>query len=273
MHAADGARGCGTEFCLCGGAGAGWPVRPPPCQDGGGTRTGEETMGNGLLFACFDFTPAHEDEFHDWYDLEHIPERLRVPGFLNAERWIADENPKIAVATYDLESPGVLHSDAVQCDRLGQRLSVDQARHRHLPPPAALRGRADGARQRRRAVRRRRAAGGDDERRSRGRGRIQRVVQQRAPAAARRGARRAVRAPLPVAGSTRPSGNTWHCTTWPIRTSRAPTPGGARRIPTGRGGCARISATRWCFVASATSAPARRRVPPVPVFPAMRKRP
>ena len=67
-------------------------------------------MANGLLFACFDFTGAHEDEFHDWYDLEHIPERLRVPGFLNAERWISDENPKMAIATYDLETPGVLHS-------------------------------------------------------------------------------------------------------------------------------------------------------------------
>ena len=67
-------------------------------------------MANGLLFAAFDFTAAHEDEFHDWYDLEHIPERLRVPGFINAERWIGDENPKFAVATYDLESSGVLHS-------------------------------------------------------------------------------------------------------------------------------------------------------------------
>jgi hypothetical protein len=67
-------------------------------------------MAKGLLFACFDFTGAHEDEFHDWYDLEHIPERLRVPGFINAERWISDEHPKIAAATYDLDSPGVLHS-------------------------------------------------------------------------------------------------------------------------------------------------------------------
>lgn len=67
-------------------------------------------MANGLLFACFDFAGAHDDEFHDWYDLEHVPERLRVPGFLNAERWIGDDNPNIAVATYDLESPGVLHS-------------------------------------------------------------------------------------------------------------------------------------------------------------------
>jgi len=67
-------------------------------------------MAKGLLFASFDFSPAQAGEFHDWYDLEHIPERLRVPGFLNAERWISDENPKIAVATYDLESPAVMES-------------------------------------------------------------------------------------------------------------------------------------------------------------------
>ena len=67
-------------------------------------------MAKGLLFASFDFSPAHADEFHDWYDLEHIPERLRVPGFINAERWIGEDNAKIAAATYDLDSVGVLHS-------------------------------------------------------------------------------------------------------------------------------------------------------------------
>ena len=67
-------------------------------------------MAKGLLFASFDFSTTHADEFHDWYDLEHIPERLRVPGFINAERWIGDENPNITVATYDLESLGVLQS-------------------------------------------------------------------------------------------------------------------------------------------------------------------
>ena len=67
-------------------------------------------MPKGLLFASFDFSTAHADEFHDWYDLEHIPERLRVPGFINAERWIGEENPNVAVATYDLDSLGVLQS-------------------------------------------------------------------------------------------------------------------------------------------------------------------
>ncbi len=67
-------------------------------------------MAKGLLFASFDFSTAYADEFHDWYDLEHVPERLRVPGFINAERWISDENPKLAVATYDLDNLGVLQS-------------------------------------------------------------------------------------------------------------------------------------------------------------------
>ena len=67
-------------------------------------------MANGLLFVLFDYSGAHEDEFHDWYDLEHVPERLSVPGFINAERWISDENPKLAVAAYDLTSPRVLYS-------------------------------------------------------------------------------------------------------------------------------------------------------------------
>jgi len=69
-------------------------------------------MVKGLLFASFDFSTAYEDEFHDWYDNEHIPERLRVPGILNAERWIGAENPKVAVATYDLETLRVLQSAA-----------------------------------------------------------------------------------------------------------------------------------------------------------------
>jgi hypothetical protein len=69
-------------------------------------------MSKGLLFAAFDFSTAHEDEFHDWYHNEHVPERLRVPGFLNAERWIGEEDPKVHVATYDLDTVGVLETPA-----------------------------------------------------------------------------------------------------------------------------------------------------------------
>src|SRR5665213_266047 len=72
--------------------------------------TREASMAKGLLFASFDHAPAQEDEFNDWYDLEHVPERMRVPGFLNAQRWVGEENPKLAAATYDLETHAVMNS-------------------------------------------------------------------------------------------------------------------------------------------------------------------
>ena len=66
----------------------------------------------GILAVGFDFATAHADEFHDWYDLEHIPERQAVPGFGLCERWISVENPTEALAIYDLESLDVLRSEA-----------------------------------------------------------------------------------------------------------------------------------------------------------------
>jgi hypothetical protein len=75
-----------------------------------GCLASEEAMAKGILIAAMDFSDAAEDEFHDWYDLEHLPERLRIPGFLNADRWIGIDDPKISVATYDLDDVGVLHS-------------------------------------------------------------------------------------------------------------------------------------------------------------------
>src|SRR2546430_17006399 len=65
-------------------------------------------MTHGILIAAMDFSNVAEDEFNDWYDTEHIPERQRVPGFQLCQRWIGADNPKQSVATYDLESVSVL---------------------------------------------------------------------------------------------------------------------------------------------------------------------
>jgi hypothetical protein len=67
-------------------------------------------MAKGALIAAMDFSNVSADEFNDWYDTEHIPERQRVPGFLTLQRWIGAENPRQSVATYDLESLAVLQS-------------------------------------------------------------------------------------------------------------------------------------------------------------------
>jgi hypothetical protein len=72
----------------------------------------EKAMAKGILVAAIDFTGIAEDEFHDWYDTEHLPERQRVPGFLACERWIGAHNPKISVATYGLDNVDVLKGAA-----------------------------------------------------------------------------------------------------------------------------------------------------------------
>ena len=69
-------------------------------------------MANGLLIAGFNYRNVAQDEFNDWYDTEHVPERSRVAGFLNCQRWLGAEDPQISVATYDLTSLAVLQSPA-----------------------------------------------------------------------------------------------------------------------------------------------------------------
>ena len=66
----------------------------------------------GLLVAGFDYSSIAPDEFNEWYDTEHVPQRRAVPGFLNCERWLGADDPKISVATYDLANLAVLESGA-----------------------------------------------------------------------------------------------------------------------------------------------------------------
>lgn len=62
----------------------------------------------GLLAGSVDFSNAAADEFHDWLDTEHIPERTCQAGILNAVRWLGVENPTASLVIYDLESLDVL---------------------------------------------------------------------------------------------------------------------------------------------------------------------
>ncbi len=66
----------------------------------------------GLLLVMIEVEPAHEADFNRWYNEEHVPERLSVPGFLNARRFVALEGEPKYLALYDLESPAVLQTEA-----------------------------------------------------------------------------------------------------------------------------------------------------------------
>jgi hypothetical protein len=71
---------------------------------------GAESRAEGLLYVEVDCPPELEGEFHAWYNLEHVPERLRIPGFLGGHRYAALEGGPRWLAVYWLESPAVLES-------------------------------------------------------------------------------------------------------------------------------------------------------------------
>ncbi|WP_407972853.1 hypothetical protein ACJ51O_31210 [Burkholderia pyrrocinia] len=53
-----------------------------------------------------------EDEFNDWYDTEHFPQRRSLPGCVAASRWVCTHGWPRWMALYDLASADVLQSDA-----------------------------------------------------------------------------------------------------------------------------------------------------------------
>ncbi|TDR94825.1 DUF4286 family protein [Enterovirga rhinocerotis] len=78
--------------------------------------------GKGMLLTTMDIPPEHEAEFNEWYDREHLAERVAIPGFLEARRYIAvDAAPKY-LGLYstgrfdDLSSPAYKHALANQTE-------------------------------------------------------------------------------------------------------------------------------------------------------------
>ena len=68
--------------------------------------------GMWLLAVWTDVDPEVEAEFNEWYDKEHVPERLAVPGFLSGIRYTAVEGEPKYLALYELDDENVLKSDA-----------------------------------------------------------------------------------------------------------------------------------------------------------------
>lgn len=71
-----------------------------------------KTRGTGLLMVWADIDAEFEAEYHRWYDEEHIPRLLEVPGFLSAGRYEALKGGPNFLALYELEDHNVLRSAA-----------------------------------------------------------------------------------------------------------------------------------------------------------------
>jgi hypothetical protein len=70
--------------------------------------------GHGLLMVYSDVAAEHDAEFNRWYNEEHIPERLSIPGVLNAARYQAVAGGPKYLACYELASPDAWYAEAWQ---------------------------------------------------------------------------------------------------------------------------------------------------------------
>jgi hypothetical protein len=70
------------------------------------------TSQMGLMLALMEPPSGLEEEFSDWYDTEHLPQRRGLPGFVNGFRWVAVEGFPKSLAAYDLSSLAALDESA-----------------------------------------------------------------------------------------------------------------------------------------------------------------
>jgi hypothetical protein len=78
-----------------------------------GNRLPDE-RATAVFLACGDVPAAHEEEFNRWYDIEHLPLLLQVPGVLGARRFLASTGTPRYITLYDLANEAVPQHPAWQ---------------------------------------------------------------------------------------------------------------------------------------------------------------
>src|SRR2546422_9230413 len=69
--------------------------------------------GRGVFMVCVDIDGQHVEEFNEWYNKEHLPELLSVPGILSAARYEAVKGGPQYLACYELESVAGMQTPAL----------------------------------------------------------------------------------------------------------------------------------------------------------------
>jgi len=105
------------------------PEKPHPTQPIGGT----------ILVVMMEVDPAHEEEFNRWYDDEHLPERLEIPGYISARRFKLEEGEGVLkyLCIWELEDGSPLRSEAYQAQ---QRRPSDLRERAHAYIKQRMRG-------------------------------------------------------------------------------------------------------------------------------------
>src|ERR1700688_4612432 len=61
-------------------------------------------FGKGMLITLTEVKTRHERDFNEWYNREHIDERINLPGFSRARRYVAVKGAPKYLATYECDA-------------------------------------------------------------------------------------------------------------------------------------------------------------------------
>ena len=90
---------------------------------------GSQNIGGTILVVMMDVDPEHEDEFNEWYNDEHLPERLEIPGYVSARRFKLEEGEGVLkyLCIWELEDGSPLQSEQYKAQRARPSLLRDRA--------------------------------------------------------------------------------------------------------------------------------------------------
>jgi hypothetical protein len=107
--------------------------------------------GQGMLISFANIDAAHEEEFNRWYDKEHLVERVAIPGFMEARRYVAvvSEYKYLALyTTVDVQSlDGPAYRKVLQNQTAWSQQNIARLRdpHRAIARVAASYGQGRGS--------------------------------------------------------------------------------------------------------------------------------
>ena len=64
--------------------------------------------GTGVVAIWHDLLPEAKDDFYEWHNREHMPERVGIPGFRRGRRYIAVNGTPEFFNLYEADNPAVL---------------------------------------------------------------------------------------------------------------------------------------------------------------------
>ncbi|QKJ86837.1 hypothetical protein PMPD1_1887 [Paramixta manurensis] len=70
------------------------------------------TAAQGMLFVATDVAPAEEADFNQWYDREHVEERVAIEGFLSGTRYQALDATRKYLGLYKTRTLATFRSAA-----------------------------------------------------------------------------------------------------------------------------------------------------------------